>query len=78
MSKTSSLLDLLCAHRPQMKVALGVLIACALLLGLSALFVSPGDDAWFILVIDGVLVVGGIGFFSVAYWYCTKRAMNES
>jgi hypothetical protein len=76
MSKQSTLLDLVCAHRPQMKVALGVLIACALLLSLSALFVSPGDDAWPILVIDGVLVGGGIVFFATTYWYCTKRAMD--
>ncbi|GAA0283313.1 hypothetical protein [Halobacterium noricense] len=78
MSKTSTLLDLVCAHRPQMKVALAVLIACGLLLGLSALVVSPGDDAWPILVIDGVLVGGGIVFFAGTYWYCTKRAMDES
>lgn len=76
MSKTSSLLDLVCAHRPQMKVALAVLIAGGLLLALSTLFVSPGDDAWPILVIDGVLVVGGIVFFAGTYWYCTKRAMD--
>jgi len=77
MSNQSTLLDLVCAHRPQMKVALGVLIACAFLLALSAVFVSPGDDTWPILVIDGVLVGGGIVFFSVTYWYCTKRAMDR-
>ncbi|MCG1003190.1 MULTISPECIES: hypothetical protein [Halobacterium] len=78
MSKTSTLLDLVCAHRGQMKVALAVLIACGLLLGFSVLFVSPGDDAWPILVIDAVLVVGGIVFFTGTYWYCTKRSMSES
>jgi hypothetical protein len=78
MSKTSTVLDLLCAHRPQMKIALAVLIACGMLLSLSAVFVSPGDDAWPILVIDGVLVAGGIAFFATTYWYCTRRAMDES
>ncbi|MFW6382437.1 MAG: hypothetical protein ACOCZD_00175 [Haloferacaceae archaeon] len=77
MSKTSTVLDLLCAHREQMKVVIAVLIACGLMLGLAALFVSPGDEAWPILVIDAVLVVGGFGLFSGSYWYCTKRAMNE-
>ena len=77
MSKTSTLLDLLCAQREQMRLILGVLIAMGLLLGLSALFVEPGDPAFPILVIDAVLVVGGFAFFSAAYWYCTKRAMDE-
>lgn len=77
MSKRSTLFDLVCAYRPQMKVAIAVLIACGLLFGLSALFVGPGDDAWPILVIDGVLVGGGIVFFTGAYWYCTKRSMDR-
>jgi uncharacterized membrane protein len=77
MSKRSTLLDLLCAQRQQMKVVVAVLIACGLMLGLAALFVSPGDEAWPILVIDGVLVVGGFALFSGTYWYCTKRAMDE-
>lgn len=78
MSKTSALLDLVCAHRRQMKVALAVLIACGLLLGFSAVFVRPGDEAWPILVIDAVLVVGGFVAFSTTYWYCTKREMGET
>jgi phosphotransferase system glucose/maltose/N-acetylglucosamine-specific IIC component len=77
MSKTSTLLDLLCSQRQQMKVVIAVLIACGLMLGLAALVVSPGDEAWPILVIDAVLVVGGFALFSGTYWYCTKRAMSE-
>ncbi|WP_434521127.1 hypothetical protein [Halorubrum sp. AS12] len=77
MSKTSTLLDLVCAHRAQMKVVLAVLIACGLMLGLAALVVSPGDEAWPILVIDAVLVGGGFAGFAGMYRYCTKRAMDE-
>ena len=77
MSKTSTLLDLLCSQRQQMKVVIAVLIACGLMLGLAALVVSPGDEAWTILVIDAVLVAGGFALFSGTYWYCTKRAMTE-
>lgn len=77
MSKKSALLDLVCAQREQMRLFLGLLIAMGLLLGLSALFVEPGDEAFPILVIDAVLVVGGLVFFSATYWYCTKRAMND-
>lgn len=71
------MLDLLCAYRRQMQVVIAVLIACGLMLGLAALFVSPGDEAWPLLVIDAVLVVGGFALFSGTYWYCTKRAMGE-
>lgn len=76
MSKRAALLDLVCAQRRQMKVIIALLIVCGLLLGLSALFVGPGDDAYVILVIDVVLVGGALAFFSVTYWYCTKRQMD--
>lgn len=77
MSKTTVLLDALCAQRRQMRLILGLLIAMALLTGLSVLFVRPGDDSFPILVVDIVLVVGGIVFFGVTHWYCTKRAMEN-
>lgn len=77
MSKTSTLLDLVCAQRRQMKVILALLIASGLFLALSALFVEPGDRAYPILVVDAVLVVAGFVFFTTTYWYCTKRAMDE-
>jgi hypothetical protein len=73
----STLLDLVCAQRNRMKPILALLIASGLLLALSALYVGPGDDAFPILVLDAVLVVGSIGFFGVGFWYCTKREMNE-
>ncbi|WP_323174490.1 hypothetical protein [Natrialba sp. PRR66] len=77
MSKTSTLLDLVAAQRAQMRVIIALLIASGLLLALSIPFVEPGDRAFPILVIDVVLVVGALGFFSATYWYCTKRAMDD-
>lgn len=77
MSTSSWLLDLLCANRERMKMAMGLLIVCGLLLGLSALYVGPGDESFPLLVIDIVLVGGGLAFFGGSYWYCTKRAMDE-
>lgn len=76
MSKASALLDLVCAQRSQMKVMLALMITMGFFLGLSALFVEPGDRAFPILVIDAVLVVVASVFFAVTYWYCTKRAME--
>ncbi|WP_226012238.1 hypothetical protein [Halomicrobium salinisoli] len=77
MSISSTLLDLLCANRERMRVVIGLLIVCAVMLGLSALYVGPGDRSFPLLVIDLVLVGGGLAFFGGSYWYCTKRAMNE-
>lgn len=77
MSTTSVLLDLVCSQRRRMKPLLALLIASGLFLGLSVLFVKPGDPSFPVLVLDTVLVVGGVAFFSTTYWYCTKRAMDE-
>ncbi|ESP87119.1 hypothetical protein [Candidatus Halobonum tyrrellensis] len=76
MSRTSAVMDALCAQRGRMQVIIAVLITMGLLLGLSVLFVDPGDRTYPILVLDAVLVVGGLAFFLTAYWYCTKRAMD--
>lgn len=77
MSNASALLDLVCAQRDQIKLILALLIASGLLLGLAIPFIEPGDESFPILVIDIVLVGGGFVFFSVTYWYCTKRAMDD-
>lgn len=77
MLNMSMLVDLVCSQRERIKILLAFLIASVLFLGLSALFVEPGDQAYPILVIDIVLVVVLFVFFSVLYWYCTKRAMDE-
>lgn len=77
MSKRTVLVDAVCAQRRQMRVLLAVLITMGLFTALSALFVGPGDRSFPILVIDAVLVVGGIAFFAASHWYCTKRAMED-
>lgn len=77
MSKTSTLLDLVCSQRRQMKLILALLVVSGILLAFSFLFVGPGDRSYPILLVDIVLVVVGFAFFSTTYWYCTKRAMDE-
>lgn len=77
MSRTSTLLDLVCAQRRQMRLIIALVIAMGLFLGLSFLFVEPGDRSYPILIIDIVLVVALLLFFSATHWYCTKRAMND-
>ncbi|MFC7068663.1 hypothetical protein [Halobaculum lipolyticum] len=77
MTFRSTVLDLLCAQRRQMRLIVGVLIAMGLLVGLSATVVEPGDRVYPILVIDAVLVVAGLVFFGVTHYLCTKRAMEE-
>lgn len=77
MAFRSTLVDLLCAQRRQMRLIVGVLIAMGLLLGLSATVVEPGDRVYPILVVDAVLVVFGLVFFGVTHYLCTKRAMEE-
>ena len=77
MTFRTTLVDLLCAQRRQMRVIVGVLIAMGLLVGLSATVVGPGDRVYPILVVDAVLVVGGLVFFGATHYLCTKRAMEE-
>lgn len=77
MSIPSVLFDLVCSQRRRMKLILALLISSGLFLGISVLYVEPGDASFPILVLDIVLVVGGLVLFSVVYWYCTKRAMDD-
>lgn len=77
MTFRSTVIDLLCAQRRQMRLIFGVLIAMALLVGLSATVVGPGDRVYPILVVDAVLVICGLVFFGVTHYLCTKRAMEE-
>ncbi|RJT08119.1 hypothetical protein D3261_00065 [Halococcus sp. IIIV-5B] len=60
-----------------MRLIIALVIAMGLFLLLSLLFVEPGDRSYPILVIDIVLVVAALLFFSVTHWYCTKRAMDD-
>ncbi|WP_123539331.1 hypothetical protein [Halosimplex salinum] len=73
----TSAVDLVCAQRDNIPMVLAVMATMGVLLALSALFVSPGDDAFPILVFDAVLIVGSLVVFSFTYWYCTNRAMDE-
>lgn len=77
MSEGPSLVDVVCGMREQMLQALSVIVLMGFLAAFSVVFVSPGDDAFPILVIDGVLIAVSLLFFGGSYWYCTKRAMDE-
>ncbi|QLH79726.1 hypothetical protein HZS55_21600 [Halosimplex rubrum] len=73
----TSAVDLVCAQRDNIPVGLAVMISMGILLAFSFLFVSPGDEAFTVLVIDAVLIVGSTAFFLVTYYYCTRRAMDD-
>lgn len=73
----TSAVDLVCAQRDNIPVALAVMTTMGVLVVFSFLFVSPGEEAFPILVIDAVLIVGATVGFLVTYYYCTKRAMDE-
>lgn len=77
MSKTSALLDAVCAQRRQMRVIVALFIAMGILLALSIQVVGPGDTSYPILLIDIALVVVGLVFFGTTHWYCTKRSMED-
>lgn len=78
MSEEPSIVDVVCGMRQQMLQAVVVLVTMGFLLAFSLLFVSPGDDAFPILVIDVVLIAVSLLFFGGSYWYCTQRAMDET
>ncbi|WP_435074343.1 hypothetical protein [Halorubrum sp. HHNYT27] len=75
MTLRETLLDAVCEQRNQMPLLLAVVIVMGLLLAFSLLFLEPGTAAYVIALIDAILVVGCLVVFSVAYWYCTRRAM---
>jgi len=73
----SKVVDLVCQQREQIPLAMTVIITMALLLLLSLLYVSPGSQAFAILVIDFVLIALSLVFFGGAYWYCIRRGMDD-
>ncbi len=77
MPDGSKAVDVVCGQRHQIPLALAALIAMGLLLLVSILYVSPGDDAYPIVVIDAVLIVLSLVAFTGTYWYCTRRAMES-
>ncbi|QPV62050.1 hypothetical protein I7X12_15025 [Halosimplex litoreum] len=73
----TSAVDLVCAQRDNIPIALAVMMSMGALLVFSFVFVSPGDEAFVILVIDAVLIGVSTAFFIGTYYYCTKRAMDD-
>lgn len=73
----TSAVDFVCAQRDNIPIALAVMMSMGALLAFSFVFVSPGDEAFTILVIDAVLIVVSTAFFIGTYYYCTKRAMDD-
>lgn len=73
----SKVVDVICQQRDQIPLAMTVIITMALLLMLSLLYVSPGDEAFPIVVLDGVLIALSLLFFGGTYWYCIRRAMKD-
>lgn len=69
--------DVVCGQRENVPLAITVIVTMGVLLSLSLVFVSPGDEAFPIVVIDFVLIVLSLLFFGVIYRYCNKRAMEE-
>ena len=77
MGISETLLDAVCEQRDQIPVLLAVVFVMGVLLAFSLLFVEPGTAAYVISLLDAILVVGSLVVFGGAYWYCTRRAMNE-
>ncbi|WP_246023028.1 hypothetical protein [Halosimplex halophilum] len=67
----------MCGQRDQIPIALAVMASMGILLLFSFVFVSPGDEAFTVLVMDAVLIVGSTVFFLVTYYLCTRRAMDD-
>lgn len=77
MPNGSKIVEIVCQQREQIPLAMTVIITMGLLLLLSALFVSPGDQAFPILVLDFALIALSLLFFGGTYWYCIKRGMED-
>ena len=77
MPDGSKAADLVCGQRDSIPLAITVLVTMGLLLLFSLVFVSPGEEAFPILVIDALLIVFSLLFFGATYWYCIKRAMES-
>jgi hypothetical protein len=69
-------LTLICGMRGHMRLAMTMLITMGVLLGFSLVFVSPSSNSYPIIIIDLILIVVFLGLFAVAFWWCTRRAME--
>lgn len=77
MTERPAVMDIVCGMRGRMQLAMAVLFTMGVLLGLSLLVVSPGDDAYPLVIIDLIMIVVFLLLFGLAFWYCTNRAMHE-
>lgn len=77
MADGPGVVDIVCGMRGRMQLAMAVFISMGVLLGLSLLVVSPGDDAYPLIVIDLIMIAVFLVLFGIAFWYCTNRAMDD-
>lgn len=77
MALRETLVDAVCEQRNQLPLMLAVVIVMGFLLAFSLLFLQPGTAAYVIALVDAILVGGCLVVFGGAYWYCTRRAMDE-
>ena len=77
MTLTETIVDAVCEQRNQLPLMLAVVIVMGLLLAFSLLFLQPGTAAYVIALVDAILLGGCLIVFGGAYWYCTRRAMDD-
>jgi hypothetical protein len=77
MTLTETIVDAVCEQRNQLPLMLAVVIVMGLLLAFSLLFLQPGTAAYVIALVDAILLGGCLVVFGGAYWYCTRRAMDD-
>lgn len=69
--------DGVCDQRNQIPLMLAVVLVMGVLLAFSFLFLEPGTAGYVIALIDAIIVGVCLVTFVGAYWYCTRRAMDE-
>ena len=77
MTLTETIVDAVSEQRNQLPLMLAVVIVMGLLLAFSLLFLQPGTAAYVIALVDAILLGGCLVVFGGAYWYCTRRAMDD-
>ena len=77
MTLTETIVDAVCEQRNQLPLMLAVVIVMGLLLAFSLLFLQPGTAAYVIALVAAILLGGCLVVFGGAYWYCTRRAMDD-
>lgn len=77
MTLRDAVLDAICSQRDQVPILLAVVIVMGLLLSFPLVLLNRGSQGYVIAVIDAILVTLCLLVFGSAYWYCTKRAMEN-